>query len=549
MPKDARSLACEQVAAYRDGGTYTVVIPVYPQNVDKIYTVAASDGTQITYSVLSFIKNQYDNADASLKALLSAIYAYGQAADAYVGDYVATATAADGTVMGAKTWSDALISGAYVTLYADVQSAGAISVKGASTLDLNGNKLTLTDNLTADGAALTVKDSSGNNEGVIEGAAVTTAGEGSVVFAAGYIKSAISGSLTVNGGKFDKDPSAYLGDAYVAGPVYATEKKAYVNNADVVAYYNVQRAVGASNFNSDTTETGSSLGGWRGGGTYKMENGNFILDNVASNARNIRTTGTYQAASCGFRYVEIRLSNPATSASATTYVFGSGTDYAAYSCGSVSYASGSTDNYVVLTIDLTASTFFCNNVNDYFYIRFDANSSAGSAYIDYIKFYDGTVYDESAVEEPVKNTIVYNFNTDGNTEGWAANKAFGTAKVENGAYYLVCNTQTAANRYDAQMQLNGASIKATDYTKCEITYKYDFGTETKYQVELFCKKPDGSYWSKAVKAETAVSNEYVTITIDLSDWQEWEGFNITWLRLDMCECPGTMYIDSIVFTN
>ena len=485
----------EAVAAYDEDGTYTVIIPVYPQNIDKMYTVKASDGTEITYSVLSFIRNQYQNADASLKALLEAIYAYGQAANAYVGNYVATVTAADGTVAGITEGTDSIFTdgadGATVTLYSDLTASGTITVKSAKTIDLNGNKITLNDSLTADGAALTVQDSSGDNSGIIDGASVTTAGEGSVAFTAGYIKSAINGKLNVTGGKFDKDPSAYLGDEYVAGPVYANDKKLTVNNSDTVAYYAIQKAVKAYNFNG--TGTGSNLGEWRGSGSYSMENGNFVLSDTTGKNRFIRSVDTWLPSTCGFRYVEVRISNPAATATATAYAFGAGTDYAAYSCGSVNYSSGSADNYVIITIDLTASTFFCDNPQSSFYVRFDAYASTGVAYIDYIKFYDGVsvanINDNYQVEIDEEYTLgvtatggiapyTYSWSDGTNEIGTSASLTLKNSTV--GTYNYTCTVTDARNNSATSKPIQVVVTERNLFNKDTVTMgyfvKYNDGT-------------------------------------------------------------------------
>ena len=340
--------------AAKSDNTYTVSIPVYPQNIDKMYTVKASDGTEIQYSVLSYIKNKYAGASDDLKALLGAIYDYNQAADAYVGNYVATVTASDGTVTGYTNWANTVITGAAadstVTLYSDVAANGAIAVMNALSLDLNGNTLTLADNLTADGAAFTVKDSAGANAGVIDGAnaTVTTANGGAVVFTEGYVKTKLSGNLTVNGGKFDNDPSAYLGDEYVAGPVYTTDKKTYVNNSDKVAYYEISNATKAFNFNDST-----GLNEWNkaGSAAWSIENGALKLEIPNSSSRWIKTNESYQASNCGFRFVEIRLSNTVASGVAQTHVLAvGGTTWADYDCGTVSYTAA--NDYVIITVDL-----------------------------------------------------------------------------------------------------------------------------------------------------------------------------------------------------
>ena len=139
----------------------------------------------------------------------------------------------------------------------------------------------------------------------------------------------------------------------------------------------------------------------------------------------------------------------------------------------------------------------------------------------------------------------YDFNTDGNNEGWTANSVLGTAIVENGAYYLLSDTPNGT-RYDPQLTLI-ETFNGSDYSKCIVTYKYDFGNATKdYQATLFAWGNGDTVLSKDVMPATNVSEEYVTVIFDLSSW---DGHTITKIRFDVCECAGTAYIDSIVFAG
>ncbi len=76
-----------------------IVIPVYPQNMDEMYTVSNGD-TTITYSAFTYMKNKLSDAelDADFKDLLSTMYDYNQAANAVKGAYVATVTDENGVV-------------------------------------------------------------------------------------------------------------------------------------------------------------------------------------------------------------------------------------------------------------------------------------------------------------------------------------------------------------------------------------------------------------------------------------------------------------------
>ena len=158
---------------------------------------------------------------------------------------------------------------------------------------------------------------------------------------------------------------------------------------------------------------------------------------------------------------------------------------------------------------------------------------------------------QSVVSESVEvlvagHYLAYNFNTDGDNEGWVPNGVLGTATVSNGAYHLVSDTPSGT-RYDPTLTLSGLSLNGSDYTKCIVTYKYDFGNATKdYQATLFAWGNSDAILSKDVMPASTVSEEFVTITFDLSAWSE---HTITKLRFDACECAGTAYIDSIIFVG
>ena len=144
------------------------------------------------------------------------------------------------------------------------------------------------------------------------------------------------------------------------------------------------------------------------------------------------------------------------------------------------------------------------------------------------------------------NYKAYNFDTDANNEGWASNGVLGTAIVRDGAYYLVSDTPNGT-RYDPQLTLSGVNMNGSDYTKCIVTYKFDFGNATKdYQATLFAWGNGGTILSKEVMPNVTATDEYITIVFDLASWN---GHTISKIRFDVCECAGTAYIDSIVFAG
>lgn len=199
-----------------ENGCQVLMIPVYPQDIDQMFTVEASDNTVIKYSAYTYIKNKLSSENQELVALIKAIYDYNQAANAYVQtECVASVTAEDGTVTLFNEIDKAYAAiqeNSTLTLWDDVTTTEALALSVNAIIDLNGfNFAPSKINCDNAGVELLVKDNSSEKCGSLKTSVISNC---TLTFLGGLLKynqsASIAAGSTVNASE----------GAVVALPIY-----------------------------------------------------------------------------------------------------------------------------------------------------------------------------------------------------------------------------------------------------------------------------------------------------------------------------------------
>ncbi len=143
------------------------------------------------------------------------------------------------------------------------------------------------------------------------------------------------------------------------------------------------------------------------------------------------------------------------------------------------------------------------------------------------------------VVDAVVSTTSWDWNSDGNTEGWVKNDYISTDTVENGYYAL---SITGGDAYITSPQL---SFDAGYYSKMELTYRNS--TECS-DAEVFWTCSEGGWGpERGLGFSTIADGEWHTVTVDLSQNSYYAG-TITQLRFDpVAGTSGLFEIDKLRF--
>ncbi len=164
---------------------------------------------------------------------------------------------------------------------------------------------------------------------------------------------------------------------------------------------------------------------------------------------------------------------------------------------------------------------------------------------------NGVIYIETDLldyyNEIKSNTVKgqWDFNTDGNSEGWSSNHML----LSTSDGYMSCESATD-NRDPVISYTSELSLDTTRYTKLEmkVRYKHDGGSQS--VCIYFATDLDGNFnEAKTIKSAlsgTDSGDEWEIITIDLTEISTWQG-NCIKLRFDPFNAIGHMDIDYIRF--
>lgn len=133
----------------------------------------------------------------------------------------------------------------------------------------------------------------------------------------------------------------------------------------------------------------------------------------------------------------------------------------------------------------------------------------------------------------------WDWNNEGNTEGWAKNENIADEAVSNGHYTL---NISGGDAYITSPQL---SFDAASYPKMELTYRNETGDSN---AQVFWTCSDGG-WApqRSLGFSTITDGDWHTVTVDLSQSSYYTG-KITQLRLDPAQdVNGLFEIDKLRF--
>ncbi|WOO43309.1 LamG-like jellyroll fold domain-containing protein [Rubellicoccus peritrichatus] len=124
---------------------------------------------------------------------------------------------------------------------------------------------------------------------------------------------------------------------------------------------------------------------------------------------------------------------------------------------------------------------------------------------------------------PIRFNQHYEFDTDGDAEGWTGNN------IENLTINEGILTATASTN-DPQINISGLSLAGSGYTQLAVRLRSAHAGA----IQLFWSRVGGSGFTvaRSVTADYAIANEFQTVVFDLNEVSEWDGESITGLRLD-----------------
>jgi len=139
-------------------------------------------------------------------------------------------------------------------------------------------------------------------------------------------------------------------------------------------------------------------------------------------------------------------------------------------------------------------------------------------------------------ETPNSSGLLWDFNQNGNPEGWQAWNQLNTFQVKGGILY----TKSTGN--DPYMGSPKITANASALSRIEIRMKVTAGDTGEL---YFITKSDGTYdESKVLQFPITVDGEFHTYILDMSKVQKWSGV-ITQIRLDPTVTQAAIEIDYI----
>ena len=174
--------------------------------------------------------------------------------------------------------------------------------------------------------------------------------------------------------------------------------------------------------------------------------------------------------------------------------------------------------------------------------KFDKTDDGIEVYVRGVK-----VEKESEEAKPYR----YEFNTPGNTEGWAASGASGGVLGDG---TMLLEATPVGDIYDPLMSLGGVGMDASLYNRAEVRFKAEFADDLSNDTEVkiyYSTTSDGNLSeSKTGRASfdglTPDADGYYILTFDFSAKESWKG-TILSLRFDAPQRAGSYWIDYIRF--
>jgi len=141
------------------------------------------------------------------------------------------------------------------------------------------------------------------------------------------------------------------------------------------------------------------------------------------------------------------------------------------------------------------------------------------------------------------DAVEWNFDTDGDSEGWVPNSELTTLEVQGGVLTAYSNEWTGP-----EIRIFGLNFSADDYSHIEIKVKTRvFAENEAKKVRVFWNDPAAE--RLVLKDFTANADDFQVLEIDMSGHEFWTG-PVTDMRFDVCYGHGKeIDIDYIKMTN
>lgn len=206
--------------------------------------------------------------------------------------------------------------------------------------------------------------------------------------------------------------------------------------------------------------------------------------------------------------------------------------------------SGSADPWLKISSESGPSSLSYRPIYEAEKEVWQAVTSIGGSYLSRFTVDDGNTLSFQRRADSITFNQRYDFNLDGDTEGWTANNVSGLAVVDG----VIRGVPTSG---DPQISRGGLTLNGDVFTRVTVRMRASIDSS----VQLFWGTSENGAFS-TVRRETVDytgDGEFQVLEFDLSAVAEWAGSTITNLRLDPAEgssaTGGSFEIDSIEISD